>query len=704
MASETKKRFEQYRENEGLRQEAKQLFNQAMSKEKYDLAKRYLEFIENDMAYEYQELPFNSQYVNLLKENYEGEKGKPFEGDIRELIEKDFGNWNFVESNLTFGAGKETLDYYTNKSDEEKENALQRYETFSKISPWGSGSRDFIKFTGDDAWDFLNPSHWTGQAPDVIKGMATDPFTYLTGGLAALMSKNMVKKGESKELAPRLATSTTSAGYTAAADAERQVMKQAMGSDEEFSPSQTMTSAAIGFVAPRVLEPFGTVTGKMMRGVTHPGQTIGTITKTLASSKGKEAAQRGVAQEVAEQLAKHGDDFSSSSLKLHESIKGIFNSVEQTFKSRYEKLKAAPIKTESILGFYNKWLDVSQIVRNGQKLPGLPIPSSVDRVIAKLEAGQITPIIAAREIREAINLARGDAVKSKNGYAKSDVPQLKQFHKTLTNIINKATKKASREDTTKLDKQYSAFKSIPSGKYGKLLFQASQDQEAAGRLVQSMLKKDFNWNAWNTTINHIKKLEATTGLPQGSSNVIKMIQATVSPALMSNDGRLLAQMVKTKTGLNTLKGMFPNLSKQWDNIAEVSKKLGNFESSASVVANMSIARLGGYAGASLGGDVAGQSVGAVGGLSLFNRLMDSKFFRSAMVHAYKRQGGRLTTATRNWMRKQGLSIKEINIVQDTMWGMTATGFAIKGEDMLSDTGNMARDKLNNLKAGFNFGD
>jgi len=73
-----------------------------------------------------------------------------------------------------------------------------------------------------------------------------------------------------------------------------------------------------------------------------------------------------------------------------------------------------------------------------------------------------------------------------------------------------------------------------------------------------------------------------------------------------------------------------------------------------------------------------------------------------MVNAYKTKGARLTTSTRKWMEKRGLSIKEINVIQDTMWGMTATGFATRGEEALSETGNKMFDRLQDIKTGFSY--
>jgi len=90
-------------------------------------------------------------------------------------------------------------------------------------------------------------------------------------------------------------------------------------------------------------------------------------------------------------------------------------------------------------------------------------------------------------------------------------------------------------------------------------------------------------------------------------------------------------------------------------------------------------------------------------------LMNSQYFKDAMVHAYKNKGGTLETSTRNWLRtqygtgngKKGLSIPQINAIQDTMWGFMFAGYALKGEDVLAErTGNKARDMYGDARVMF----
>ncbi len=106
---------------------------------------------------------------------------------------------------------------------------------------------------------------------------------------------------------------------------------------------------------------------------------------------------------------------------------------------------------------------------------------------------------------------------------------------------------------------------------------------------------------------------------------------------------------------------------------------------------------------------AGGLIGGVGAITQWNRLINSQYFKDAMVHAYKNNGGTLETSTRNWLwkhykgvdGKKGLTIPQINAIQDTMWGFMFAGYALKGEDVLAErTGNKARDMYGDAKVMF----
>jgi hypothetical protein len=80
-----------------------------------------------------------------------------------------------------------------------------------------------------------------------------------------------------------------------------------------------------------------------------------------------------------------------------------------------------------------------------------------------------------------------------------------------------------------------------------------------------------------------------------------------------------------------------------------------------------------------------------------------------MVHAYKNKGGSLETSTRNWLRtqfksgdgKKGLTLPQINKIQDTLWGFMFAGYAIHGEDVLAErTGNKAKDMYGDIQVMF----
>ena len=153
--------------------------------------------------------------------------------------------------------------------------------------------------------------------------------------------------------------------------------------------------------------------------------------------------------------------------------------------------------------------------------------------------------------------------------------------------------------------------------------------------------------------------------------------------------------------------MFPSMQKEFNDIAYMSKHLGNWGGAESVIGNMAIARL----GAMTGQQISPKSGGIWGGLlgiTGWNKLMNSQYFKNAMVHAYKNNEGTMSTGTRNWLQKtfkgqdgKGLTLPQINQLQDTMWGFVYAGYALHGEDVLAErTESKYKDMLGDLKVKY----
>ena len=157
--------------------------------------------------------------------------------------------------------------------------------------------------------------------------------------------------------------------------------------------------------------------------------------------------------------------------------------------------------------------------------------------------------------------------------------------------------------------------------------------------------------------------------------------------------------------------MYPEDKAFWQSMEELGSKLPQQKGgTSSVVMNMAIARLGSNIGTDLTAGASskqlrslGGIVGSVAGISVVNKLVDQPFFQKAMIRAYNRQGGTLDTATKAWLSNKGYSRTEINSIQDTLWGLSGTGFALGSLDEIWDKyEDPIRREIEEIKAGFTY--
>jgi hypothetical protein len=199
--------------------------------------------------------------VQTLKDKYRFETGKEFTStdpeEIQHLIDEDFADMNFIMNNVTIGMGSELLKNLALRSDEEKANFLQRWNTFHRTPNTDSygvnDSRSFIeiKFPGkidpnseegmqrlDDLKDTpFGAFEVTGQLGDFIKGAGTDPLAWLlfaTG--AGFAGKAMIQAGVNKWLAPKLALSIAGGTFSGIHNLGKQ-MVEITGDQKFYDPS-----------------------------------------------------------------------------------------------------------------------------------------------------------------------------------------------------------------------------------------------------------------------------------------------------------------------------------------------------------------------------------------------------------------------------------------------------------------------------------
>lgn len=706
-----------------------------------------LSSVYESIPYTYAEQGYNQKYVQLLKDKYKFETGKEFKGagkDIKHLIDEDFADWNFVMNNLSLGMGSELLQNLAFATDEERANALERWNIFNATpnfdSPDVDDSRPFIelKYAGEidpndeaavqrakDLGQFtffgneVGGFELTGQLGDFIKGAGTDPLAWLMFGTGAgFMGKKLIEKGVKEWLAPYAATATAGGVYSGVADVGRQAIGITAGSGEQYDPGQTLKSMGLGFAVTPALSAVGSVVGPVGRAVTHPVQSLNKGIALFAGSKSEMAAAQGAIKNVQDKMGQTASG--KGTLESAKEVQGFlsqgYNQVDNYFTAMFDKLRTAPIKLSSIDGLAEKWNmrfgrnfelseswnDLYANYLRGEAAKGNP----------QLNVKQVPLIDLARKLRSEFYNA---SLLDKKNFGGNNTQLMNQYKNTINNVINKAVKKADPEKGRILDKSYKLFKSqTEKNPYGKdmLAMAYAETTEPMTKFLNKMLDPQFSWTNFNAAIKHFEKLDHIVGNKSSQLSTglrTKIEKAMANHILEAPDGaKIFTNLTRTADGRTTLRKMFPSMKKEIDDVIYMQENLKGWGGAESVIGNMATANMGAMAGKSIGGE-AGGILGGILSITQWNRLMNSQYFKDAMVHAYKNKGGTLETSTRNWLRtqygtgngKKGLSIPQINAIQDTMWGFMFAGYALKGEDVLAErTGNKARDMYGDARVMF----
>jgi len=678
MASETQKEFEK---RESYRKQIRGLMVEAYNNQEFKKFRAFQDLLENDLQYDFKELAFKPQYVKALKNNYFQTTGNTFDKNteglsIHDLIEQDFEHWNMIDGSLIAG-GVELAKTFGDMSDDTKANNLSRWQTYINTPSFGEHSRAF-----------------TEQALGVGKGVALDVGATAGLGITTNIGKNLLGKSTARGILTKaLSTRTKVAGtgslYGMIADVERQGTEIGLGGKEDYDVGQGLTSAAIGAVAPTVMGPVGTMIGKTGRAATHWGQAAGTTVKSLTGGYGATAAARGVTRESAEAIGKYSSsEVGVGAANFQSNLKLGLGNTHSYYQDAFD---AIPLENINPVGVRN-------VVQRWNKTKGMVLPDKAKQIMAKLDAKTITPIQALRELKKVLWREGRDADATV-----SDSATLHGFRKELINMEEIAAfNQGHGKQYLALKKGYGEFNELLKTRMGKLIVGASEDPVKAGALVKSMAFGDFSWNNLRQFQIGVKKALKGTGNEEVAVNLNKNIRTTMSNYLLEKDGQNLIRLISgSQKGLQTLKRIYPDDVVFWDRMQELSARLGGKKGGASsVVMNMAIARVGAQVGGTFS-PKAGSAAGAIGGISLVNTLVQRPFFQKAMEHAYLRAGGRMSTGTRTWLEKQGYSKMEVQNIQDTLWGLMGTGFAMGSlDDIYEKYEEPAKRKIEEIKAGY----
>ncbi len=681
MAKENKS--ESFKTRESQRKRIRGLMIDAYNNGEVDKFKAFQELLEGELNYEFEELQNNGSYTKALKNNYFAKTGEQFDGDINILIEDDFEHWNMIDASLIAG-GVAAVNAFTEMDEDVKKNNLIRYKAYVATPSFGDYSRPL-----------------TEQVKGVATGVGIDVAT--SGGFGALGSKLLGKQAARNLLLSGLSSKAkvtgTGALYGMVGDVERQTMEIGMGGRENYDIGQTAVSAGMGAVAPQAGALAGKTIGPVGRAISSPFQAAGTFVKTLTGGYGATSAARGMTREAGETIEKYGADDAIGSTNF---MNNLNSSIQNTHKYYQDAFNDIPLTGVNPIGVQN-------VIKRWGKEPGMEISPKAKSVIEKLDKKTITPLEALRELKQILWTESKDVTSTA-----SDRASLTGFRKELIAIEENAAFNQGRgKEYKELKKNYGKYKELLKTDMGKKIINASENPQAAGRLIKSMAIGEFSWNNYRQFQLGMNKALKGTGNESAAINLNRNIQEAMGGFLRGESGDYanLIKLINNKNGLKTLKRMYPEDKAFWQSMEELGSKLPKQKGgTSSVVMNMAIARLGSNIGTDLTSGAAsaqlralGPIVGSVGGISLVNKLVDAPFFQKAMIRAYNRQGGTLDTATKAWLSNKGYGRTEINSIQDTLWGLSGTGFALGSLDEIWETyEDPIRREIEEIKAGYTY--
>lgn len=656
--------------------------------------------LNNELAFSFEELPWKANYVKSLKEEYFLENDEEFTGEIQDLIEEDFEYFNLLDGSIVAGGVELAKIPF---ADEAAKNRMRtRLNTYTNTSAIGEGSRDT-----------------TQQVLGVGKGVALDlATTGVVGTVARLAGKNLGLKALNQFLGPKKTIAAVSSTAAGVSDLERQGLEKEVGLREEINPLQTAASMAIGGVVPSALQPVGKfVAGPVGRTASSFMQAGARVAQKLGG--GQKAAVGKAAEDLSESIAMPGGGMVKGSEDLSVNIGKLLDDNQIMFD---EGFKNAPIKISipGIRRIYDDYMSLTKptegpkpkpkykinkdgvqelIEQKKPKIPGLPNINRLDRIMAKVESGEMSPAVALREMKDALTKAH-KAAKNGSQYDVNDADDLFNFRVKIIEAEEAAAYRAGPEQGkqyTKLKKDYQKWLDMQDSDIGKKIIGASNNETGAGSLILEITEGKLSWAKYNKFMKDLDYFEN----PEMKAKLKENVKRAVSSNLLEDGGKGLSKILKSEGGLETLKKLFdsPDNAKYIKNIEDLAIKISGTKKAppqSHLVHNLMAARLGEKI---TGSKLAGGSFG----IGLLEGIMNSNFMRVRLAHAWKNNKGRLDTSTRNILEKRfGFSRVDVNALQDTMWGLTGAGFVYGSLDRIEAIADPVERRMEEIKAGFSW--
>ena len=323
--------------------------------------------LNGDLELSYDELAYDDFFLSNAKALFKAENGHEYKGNERDLVEKTFEKFNWMEFNVALTGAQQLTDkmFYDDFDLKGLEAMQNSYSMFIEADATGRGSRAFQ----NQLWDF-------------IKGTAGDPLSwpiaikkFMKGGsnIIKLGAKKAFQKQMSDRIAGLVGASTYTGMYSGAMNTNLQNVKLDLDMRDQFSFGELATSVAVGsalppaialtglgakvvtqkvsdvlekvnphlgFEIPLISSDLSTVIGGIQRAIVHPYQAWygrGMVHQGEGTIKGKKGAILGVMANIRDEAISKS---SRQSIKEFQTAlnDGAITPMNQAIKQGYESL------------------------------------------------------------------------------------------------------------------------------------------------------------------------------------------------------------------------------------------------------------------------------------------------------------------------------------------------------------------------------
>lgn len=600
----------------------------------------------------------NKQYVSDLKAQYKADTGKDFDGNIEDLIEESFEDWNMTEFNLAKGAYD--VGKFAMMDEDEAARNLRLYDVYSNTAATGEGSRS--------GWE---------QFKGVASAIGTDPTTYLSFGLGKAATttgtREATKFGIRKALEGAIRPAGVGAGYSAVANTEMQLQQKALGGRDEFDVGELATATTVGAVATPLVKG-GLSTVAKVPGAVKSG--FNKLTSKPISERGQGLKEVAIRTMGGEQVAKQGviekgkEVLTGGTGGREEAASTVSNTINDAFD---KSLDLFGKKFEALGGFANINKNFLQKYINELKDKGVPktalgnLQYIVDNV--GTGAGQIHPTKAARMFRSNLGAMFKNSGIPNNPNEGFNLVFKDAWLKMKRDFLKGAKDAGKLKEAVRLDKEYEEFVGLRGDKgLTKILSSPSAAQDVINQVLSSPDKAGLRIQEF---LSKISRLAKASDNPTLLDETRQMLGQALAGTLFKGKGNKFLEFVSDPGSRKVLVELYgKENSVMFDKFAKIIQNAEANQGASTFWPRLLATTLPIGVGASIGGPFLG-TVGAAAGFVGFNALLKSKAFQKAAMNLFAKDGTVNKGAAKQMeaaLKKSGMQPSKIQEFMDRATG------------------------------------